>query len=182
MIYATFTEEMRMLLHSMIGKKFSSYECGLDERFFRAFGNVRINVDTLPVELTNEEHSLPLLDGYEDMTYFSVEKVDSNFRFEPDVVTNTKVIEVNKVITSIEIVTDSISVNKGEYQITFDAALIFHMGNDTLMFARDAWFSELITIKENDEYDNVFPIQEAKESWSNDGELKVEVQRSRNKI
>ena len=74
----------------------------------------------------------------------------------------------------------AITVNGNEYKLEFgfDAA----ENKDIVQKMENSFISANRMIKENDEYDNVFPIQEAKESWSNDGELKVEVQRSRNKI
>ena len=89
---------------------------------------------------------------------------------------------MNKSITSIEVVTDTIEVNNGEYSIVYDMALIFHMGESVLMVSRDTWFSELITIKEYDDYNQTFSVDDQKESWSNDGEYKVNVRRVRKSI
>ena len=50
------------------------------------------------------------------------------------------------------------------------------------MFSRDIWFSEVITINENDNYDTVYPIDEVVETWSNDGENKVNVIRTIRKL
>ncbi|MBR1470885.1 MAG: hypothetical protein IJ600_13195 [Lachnospiraceae bacterium] len=48
-----------------------------------------------------------------------------------------------------------------------------------LKVARDTWFSEIITISDNDDYDQVFSIEDVKEAWSNDGENTVDVKRTR---
>lgn len=181
MVNATFTDEMKELLASMVGKRFVSYECSKDS-FSRAFGNMRINFNGRSIELTNEEQTFPLFDGEEDMTCFACKVVDSKRPFEPDVVAETTVTDVNKSITSIEVVTDTIEVNNGEYSIVYDMALIFHMGESVLMVSRDTWFSELITIKENDDYNQAFSVDDQKESWSNDGEYKVNVKRVRKSI
>ena len=178
MVKATFTDEMKKILSNMIGRQFVSYECEKDDGFSRAFGNIRINIDTFSIELINEEHTLPFFDDTEDITCFACTKVDSEQSFEPAVVTETCVTEVGKVITGVELINDIISVNNGEYEISFDAAIIIHMGNDVVMLARDTWFSEIITIADNDDYDQVFSIEDVKEAWSNEGENMVDVKRT----
>ena len=47
-----------------------------------------------------------------------------------------------------------------------------------LKVARDTWFSEIITISDNDDYDQVFSIEDVKEAWSIDGENTVDVKRT----
>ena len=51
-----------------------------------------------------------------------------------------------------------------------------------LMFSRDIWFSEDITISEHDDYDSIFPISQVVDSWANDGENKVNVVRTSRKL
>lgn len=43
----------------------------------------------------------------------------------------------------------------------------------------DTWFSEMINIANNDDYDSIYPIDELKEEWSNEGEDKVDIERKR---
>ena len=50
------------------------------------------------------------------------------------------------------------------------------------MFSRDIWFSEVITINENDDYDAVYSIDKVVEAWSDDGENKVKVIRTSRKL
>lgn len=179
MVKATLTDDMIKLLSSTIGKHLVSYECEQDDGFSRTFGNIRINFEGLSIEITNEEHTLPFFGEKEDMTYFMCTEVDPSSHFVPAIITETKVRNVGKTVSSIEIISDSVSVNNGEYEITFDEAIVFHMGEDVLMLARDIWFSEIISIADNDDYDHIFSIEELKDAWSNDGEDEVKIQRSR---
>ncbi len=182
MVYATFTDEMKQLLSNTKGECFVSFECEKDEAFSRAFGNMRLNFNTFSIDLTNEEHTLPFFDENEDITHFSCAAVDPKNPFKPAVVADTKVSPVDKTVTDIELITDTINVNNGEYEICFDAAIIIHMGDDVIMLARDTWFSELITIADNDNYDKIFSIDDVKEAWSNDGDYLVDVKRVRTKL
>ena len=50
------------------------------------------------------------------------------------------------------------------------------------MFSRDIWFSEDITISEHDDYNSIFPISQIVDSWSDDGENKVNVIRTSRKL
>ena len=99
--------------------------------------------------------------------------------FVPYVVTEPAVKEVNQIITGIELINDTINVNDGEYEISFDEAIIIHMDTDILMLARDTWFSEIISIRDNDNYNQIFPVDEVKEEWSNEGEKSVSIERNR---
>ena len=182
MVNATFSNEMKSLLSSMTGKLFVSYECEKDDGYSRTFGNMRINTDSFSIDLTNEEQTLPFFDEIEDITCFACTKIDPRKPFEPAVMTETCVTKVDKRITGMELISDTININKGEYEIIFDSAIIIHMGDDIMMLARDTWFSEIITIANNDDYDQVFSIEEAKNAWSNDGENDVDVKRIRMKI
>ena len=182
MVKAIMTDEMRSILTGIIGSQLISYETEKEPSFSRVYGNLRINTSVGSIEVSNEEQVFPFFDDSEDMTCFSCVKVDPMIPFEPAVITDTQIIEVNNTITGVDIISDIIDINQGEYQITFDAAIIIHMGNDALMLARDTWFSELITIADNDDYDQVFSIDEVKEVWSNDGDYNVSVQREKHSI
>ena len=82
----------------------------------------------------------------------------------------------------IEIINDVIEVNDGEYEISFDRAIIFRTDKKDIMFSRDIWFSEVITINENDDYDAVYSIDQVVEAWSDEGENKVNVVRTSRKL
>lgn len=179
MVNATFTDEMKKTLSNMTGRQFVSYECEKDDVFSRTFGNMRINTDTFSIELTNKEHTLPFFDGTEDITCFACEEVEPENAFEPAVATETCITNVGKVITGLELINDTITVNNGEYEISFDAAIIIHMGSDVIMLSRDTWFSEIITITDNDDFDRIFSIEDVKETWSNEGDNMVTVKRIR---
>ncbi|MBQ6637806.1 MAG: hypothetical protein IJH82_04035 [Lachnospiraceae bacterium] len=179
MVEAVLTNEMKVLLSKMKDKKILSYECEKDDGFSRTFGNLRINLDTFSIEITNEEHTLPFFEGEEDVTYFECKEVNPQEVFVPYVVTETAVKEVNQIITGIELINDTINVNDGEYEISFDEAIIIHMDTDTLMLARDTWFSEIISIRDNDDYNQIFSVDEVKEEWSNEGEKSVSIERKR---
>ena len=70
----------------------------------------------------------------------------------------------------------------GEYEIVFDTALIIKTESQTIMFSRDVWFSEVINISDNDDYDCVYPIDSVIEHWSNEGDYEVTVKRSKKSI
>ncbi len=179
MTKATFTNEERALLADMKGKIFVSYECEKDPPFSRAYGNVRINTDAYSAEIRNETEPFPFFGETEDMSRFSCTKVNPSVPFRPAVVKDSQIVPVNEKIISAELITDTIDVNNGEYVFVFDAALILRTEKRTFMFARDIWFSENITIAENDDYDSIFPLETAKESLSNYGEYPVKATRNK---
>ena len=87
------------------------------------------------------------------------------------------ILEIQETITKIEVITDTIEINQGETVIEADCALALHTNKSTYTFARTEWFSEVIFILHNKDYNELFPVQKVEESWCNDGENKVNVKR-----
>lgn len=121
-------------------------------------------------------------DGEEDVAYFSCVSVNQNEPFKPYLKADTKKFEINESISKVELLSDCIDVNHGEYQVDFDVALIFHFDDKILMFARGIWFAEEIFIANDDNYEAIFSRESLIESWSNDGDYEVEVIRARTQL
>lgn len=177
MVDARFTKEMIDILSDMKGKTFVSYECDEGHGFPRAYGNFRINLDGYSVEVSNEIHGLPFFDTVEDIAVFVCKQVDSKTLYVPGVIGEIRTEPIEEIIESVEIITDEINVNNGEYEIVFDTALIIRTEYQTIMFSRDVWFSEVINISDNDDYDSVYPINSVIEHWNNEGDYDVSVKR-----
>ncbi len=177
MLNATLTEEMITILKNLKNSKFISYECG--KNICSTYGNLRINTDTCSIELRNIEKPMPFFDTTEDIASFECKNTDSNQQFEPYCIVKPKKIEIGEFIAGIEIINDYVNVNDGEHEFSFDQAIIIKTENTTTMFSRDVWFSEIITISENDNYDSLFSISEAVDSFSNYGEYRVDIKRTK---
>ncbi len=180
MIYLTLNNNMEEMLKSIKGCKFNSYECG--KVFGSAYGNVRINTDKSSIEITNLQRTIPFFDTEEEVAGFKCKKVEIDSVFKPYCEEPFEVFDVSEAVTDIEVVNDSICINDGEFEISFDQAIIMRMETKVIMFSRDIWFSEDITISEHDDYDSIFPISQVVDSWANDGENKVNVVRTSRKL
>jgi hypothetical protein len=179
MIDITLTKKMEEMLSSMKNHKLISYECNEDNiNPNMAYGCIRINTDSIAVEIKNEEKSFPFFDEEEDIAGFSCEQADPDSLFIPGVRAKCKKVAVGGVIKKIDIISDEIHVNTDEYNVKFDQAIIFHMDNGILMLSKKEWFSETINISNNDHYNEIYPIEKLCEDWSNDGEDHVEVKRT----
>lgn len=182
MVEAVISKEMIKILSDLKDKRFLSYICEKDDGFSQIYGNIRIVTDKNAIEIVNEVHPLKFFDGIEDISFFEIEEVNPENPFVPFVVTDTEEIKINKTITGIDLINDTINVNNGEYEITFDAAIIFHLDDEILMLARDVWFSELISIAHDDDYERILSINDQIEMWSNEGEDEVTIDRKRIRI
>lgn len=180
MIYVTLNNNMEEMLRNIKESKFISYECG--KVFGNAYGNLRINTDKSSVEITNLQKTTPFFDTEEEVAGFKCKMVESNSRFKPYCEEPFEAFEVGESIKDIEIVNDSICINDGEFEISFDQAIIIRTESKLIMFSRDIWFSEDITISEHDDYNSIFPISQVVDSWSDDGENKVNVIRTSRKL
>lgn len=180
MIIAEFTEEMQKILSDMKGKIFLSLK-GHKSKYNRFYGNFRIYLDSYAIDFKNEEQGFKFSnDEMEDMSCFSCEIVKDNAPFVPFCVGDTpNVYIINEKIVSVSLIRDEININNGEDEISFDVALIIKTEKQTYMFARDVWFSELITLSYSEDYDKVFSVEEVIKSWSNEGEYDVKVNRKK---
>ena len=77
---------------------------------------------------------------------------------------------------------DSIYLNDGEFEISFDQAIIIKTETKTIMFSRSAWFSEDISIDEHDDYDSIYPVSDERELFENEDTNKVKITRTRRKL
>lgn len=173
------TEDMKKLLKDMIGKRFLSYECVWEEKYKRTYGNVRLYLEGYTLEVTNEEHPATFFGTTEDISYFECLIDDPNQAFKPYAIEETGKYPVNKLVTGVEIINDQIDVGNGKYLFSFDQAIIIHLGNEILMLARDIWFSEIIGIRDNDDYESYCPIAKIVDTMNCYGKYSVTVNRSR---
>lgn len=180
MIYVTLDSYMEQLLRKMKKSVFVSYECG--KVFNNAYGNLRINTDVDSIELTNLQKVVPFFDDEEDVSGFMCKQVDKNSEFKPYCEETPQTFEVGESIKDIEIINDSISINDDEFEISFDQAIIIRTESKVIMFSRNIWFSEIITISEHDDYDSLHPISQVIETWSDQGENRVNVRRTCRKL
>ena len=180
MVYMTLTKEMEDMLKSIINSTFISYEC--DDFVISTYGKFRINTDKISIEVTNLEKIVPFFDYEEEVAGFECQIVDKNTKFSPYCITDSAEIKVGSLIKEIEIVNDSIYLNDGEFEISFDQAIIIKTETKTIMFSRSAWFSENILIDEHDDYDSIYPVSEAKELWSEEDTYNVKITRTRRKL
>ena len=177
MVNASLNKNMLCLLKKLKSSKFISYECAKNHS--SAYGNLRINTDNGSIEITNIEKTMPFFDIEEDVTSFECEISDSYAEFKPYCIEPFEAFEVGEIITGIEIINDEINVNDGEYEISFDQAIIIRTEKQTIMFSRDIWFLEVITIFDNDNYDEFFSVEQAIEAWSEEGKNDVKVIRTK---
>ena len=180
MVYMTLTKEMEDMLKSIINSTFISYE--RDDFGFSAYGNLRINTNKTSIELTNLEKVVPFIKDEEEVAGFECQIVDKNTKFSPYCIIGSVEVKVDSLIKEIEIVNDFIYVNDGEYEISFDQAIIIKTEAKTIMFSRSAWFSETISIREHDDYDSIYPVSEERELFENEDTNKVKITRTRRKL
>ena len=176
-----FTKEMIEIISAMKGERIVSYQCPQIDKWSRTYGNFRINMEKYAIEFTNEVKEIPFFDRTEEVAGFECKKVDLHTEFKPALIIDVQVVPVDEKVKTIEIITDKIKVEE-DYEITFDNALIFHTEHQTIMFSRDTWFSELINISDNDDFDSIFPIEKVIEEWNCDGDYKVSVKRTKRNI
>ena len=176
MIQARFTKEMINILKSCIGEKLLSYEYGVSLPG-EAYGNLKLNFDTFSIELLNEVKETPFFDETEEISSFSCKKIKANTPFEPYCKETVSLVEINEKVRCVSVVTDCISVNRGEYEIVFDMALVVQTENQQYIFSRGWFFGEVITHFADKNTDCIYPVETVIEDWSDEGKNEVLVSR-----
>ena len=181
MIKAKFSSEMLKILKGMVGKDLCSYECG-NMVPNEAYGNLRINLNDFAIEILNEVNELPFYDSTEDISYFTCQKKSLRKSFKPYCEEPSEKHLINENVLSVHIIEDNISINDGEYDISFDMAIIIETNKHKYVFSRGWFFSETIDISVDKEFDDVYPISRVVEDWSDEGDNKVNVIRTSRKL
>jgi len=178
MVTAKFTDEMIKIITSMIGKVFCSYECGntFDNQ---TYCNFQINLEDSSIEFMNEVKDFPFYDSSEELSTFSCKKLPLNTLFKPYCGEPSKKHLINEEITSVSIVNDEITINNDEYSISFDMAIIIDTTSHKYTFSRGWFFGEEIDISKDLDFNDVYPIHNVIEDWSEDGENDVKVIRTK---
>lgn len=179
MIKAKLTEEMTETIKNAKNQNLCSYEYGKSIKN-EAYGNLQINLNSFAIELINEEDKLPFYDTTEDISFFKCTKKQLDEKYVP--YCPNEPIEkhgVDEKILATSVIEDCISINNGEYNITFDMAIIFETENHKYVFSRGWFFDETISISIDKEFDDIYPVSQVVEDWSDEGDNKVEIKRSK---
>ena len=177
MINAKFSQEMVSIIKDMIGNTFCSFECG-DITQNEVYGNFQVNLNDFSVEFLNEAQEIPFYDLIEEVSFFTCKRKKVNDTFVPYCAEPVRKYEINEKVLSVEIVNDCVSVNEGEYEISFDMAIIIKTNRHIYTFSRGWFFSETITISVDKEFDRIYPIEKVIEDWSDSGENRAIVKRT----
>lgn len=181
MVTARFSSEMIAMLKRVVGDDFCAYSCG-SVAFDETYGNLRMDFGKASLELSNLVRELPFYDATEDISCFTCESKRSNEPFKPYCDEPSETYSVNEKVVSVHLVNDVISVNDGEYEITFDMAVVIETVGHRYVFSRGWFFSETIQISVDMEFDEIYPVERVMEDWSDEGENQVRVRRSVRKL
>lgn len=188
MVELKFTEEMLRLLSRLKGEILLSYSYDkYIEEIVRpecytpsSYAETRLTTSIGTINLMNEETIQPWFGGTEGIAGFSCQVINADTPFDPGRDPAPYFQPVNKRIVGIEIINDIIDITNRNYSLTFDQALIFRFEDGSvLMFSRNVWFWEDISITWHDDYDKLFSIEQLTETLNDEGDDQVEVTRTR---
>lgn len=176
-------ENMIQLLSSLVGKKFISFECDLEEKWNRAYCYLRINTDSSVVDISNEQELVNLFGENEDVSClkcFANKGKSLKETFSLIDSYKSKEIFVNELIESISIISEKVKVDENNTmkEIEFDMAIIIKTANHEYMFSRENWFDEFIYINIDKKFNDIYPISKDKEIMSNDKSRNVFIKRN----
>lgn len=170
-----FDKETISLFESMIGKTFNEYLCDHFTFSTSVFGIVGMYIDNKPYKLTNNIEVLNYFGQDEDVAVFKFSSCSSDeiVTQEDDGELNTT--PVNCSISNIAIIEENQQLfhnNELTYNIFVPRAIIFYFTDGhEIMFEKDIWFSETITIhKGYNLKSQLSPIDEFLECWEDSNE------------
>lgn len=173
MVNATIDAAAIAAIQTLIGKTLNGYT--YSPVASGAYGNVLLHIDRTAYELRCNQTPFAVGIETEDIACLSVSMLIGNFKPMAGEVITTESVE--QTIEGICIVRDVVTRADG-VQFSMDMAVIIKTPQTQYMFSRDVWFSEFITISNNDDFDSVYPICKAKAGWKNDESEEVVIKRT----
>ncbi len=183
MIKAKFSNEMIKYLEKLNNSNFIRYIIDNETKGFSTYCKLGIDTNNICLDIFNEETSVDWFVSDEDIQKEDISVFSCKIRKDSDIFkpyledSEIITIDVNERINKIQIVSDIINVNKGEYVIDYDMAIILETEQHKYIFSRGWFFNEEIYVNIDKDINVIYPIQEVKESWNNEGEFTVEVDR-----
>ncbi len=183
MVKAKFTKQMIEIIQTLKGKTFISYFMDDDIFFDKSYCLIRIKTDSACLDLMNEIQEFPFLKSpvgdTEELSCFTCQEKNINEPFKPYLVDiGYKEINVNEKISEVSIISDKITITQENYTIDLDMALVIKTSHHTYIFSRQWYFDEHIFIHIDKDFNSIYSIDDVKQSWDNDGEFQVEVERT----
>lgn len=178
-----FDNTMTQMLHSMIGRRFLSFERDTSAEG-QSYCVVRLNFDNTSLLLKNEEEEIATFEDnvapYEEAAKFTCTISNPNQPFPSGLVgVAIKKHVVDELVVSVAIVSDTIQCVEHGMNIVIDMALIIRTENHTYIFSKShVWFDEVIYINIDKDMDDICPLPSDLNLWDNDGEWNVTIERS----
>ncbi|MEE3343544.1 MAG: hypothetical protein VZS44_05595 [Bacilli bacterium] len=147
------------------------------------FGKIKLDFSDYAIIISNEMHKKNLIGDYEDITYFTIDKVDKEYDFSHFENDNTvKNININEKIISIKIVNDLINYND-EYEISYDEAIVFITDEHDYIISRDWFYMETMEINIDKDIDDILNKDTIKEQYrGEETNIKVDINRTNRDI
>ena len=183
LIKVKFTPEMIDILKGLVGQTLLRVEYSGPSTFQGAkyvYEYVRLYFSNITVELTNTLQYYPDFD--DEIARFACKQITGEYPYYPETVVKAESTVINKCITGIELIHDTVDLDHGETILEFHAALIFNTDAGDLIFFRHAWWADDIGIAVNKDYDKLYPISQEIDLWENEDEHVVSVTRRRERI
>ena len=156
----SFTSEEIAVLESMLGKSLGSIDAVIVARSDLSWNTVRLHFNDLNVDINNHlgEIEVDELGSLEEFGLLSVASAPETKLELPEVSAETSSIEIEKTITSIKIVSDSIVVygdGTPVATITYPQAVILVHEDGVIVLDKECWFSEMIAVKQGKDAENL---------------------------
>ena len=167
----SFTSEEIAVLGSMLGKSLGSIDAVIVARSDLSWNTVRLHFNDLNVDINNHlgEIEVDELGSLEEFGLLSVASAPETKLELPEVSAETSSIEIEKTITSIKIVSDSIVVygdGTPVATITYPQAVILEHEDGVIVLDKECWFSEMIAVKQGKDAENL--IYDESVNWEDD--------------
>ena len=171
MVKAILNDKMIQELSTLKGEILENIEGTFDEN--GAFGNIRINTQKGCIALDCTPKTAQYFGGAEDLCYFACSLVDKKQKFIPYLKKKAKKKTINEKIEGIKLIRAIIELPKHNYAIEIDQAIEIKMLKNTITFFNQGCFTEDIQIKMNCLLDDIYPISQVVDFWSEDNEQAI---------
>lgn len=153
-------------LKKCINKNFISFECDFEEKWNRTYAYLRLNIDSMVIDISNEQEGVKLFGELEDVSYLKC-KISNNISLKESynliATYKSKIINIDEKINNIYIISDIIEAEKEIMEI--DMAIVIETEKHKYCFSRENWFDEFIYINIDKEFEEIYPLKNDIEDW-----------------
>ncbi|MCD8316616.1 MAG: hypothetical protein LUB61_04355 [Eggerthellaceae bacterium] len=166
-----FTQTEEALLKQAKGARLLSVDAVLAAPPDNSWNTVRLHFDSFDIDVNNFLNDIVVdeFGNLEEFGMLSITEAPSDILDIPEVGVDTTVFDINRVVSSVQVVNDIADIYGEELlvaKLEYPQAIVFGLDDGFLVLDKEVWFSEMIVIKQGNEIEGL--LYDDSINWEDD--------------